>query len=184
EAGRRIGIAFRLPVPAPRRRPSASPPRSSAPPGRHSSLGSMENSNLRGLVGEEIFMQTGKAAGIGLAAGSVWGGVVSMLHDGPQVGSNVKHTELIRIGKVCGHYAASFAVIGATYIGVEQALEKYRMKKDVFNGIAAGFATGAVMGFRAGSPRTAFLSGSAIALTSVLLDVTGMRTTEEEKGHH
>ncbi|CAL5075147.1 unnamed protein product [Urochloa decumbens] len=146
----------------------------------------MENSNLRGSVGEEIVMQTGKAAGIGLAAGSVWGGLASMLYDGPQVGSNMKYfnPELIRIGKVCGHYAASFAVIGVTYIGVEQALEKYRMKKDVFNGIAAGFATGAVMGFRAGSPRTAFLSGSAIALTSVLLDVTGMRTTEEEKGHH
>jgi len=48
---------------------------------------------------------------------------------------------------VCGHYAASIAVIGATYVGVEQALEKYRMK-DIFNGVAAGFATGAVMGFR------------------------------------
>ncbi|CAN6173821.1 unnamed protein product [Urochloa humidicola] len=144
----------------------------------------MENFNFKGSVGEEIVMQTGKAAGIGLAAGSVWGGLVSMLYDGPQVGSNVKYPELIRTGKVCGHYAASFAVIGATYIGVEQALEKYRMKKDVFNGIAAGFATGAVMGFRVRSYRTGFLSGSAIALTSVLLDVTGMRTTDEEKGHH
>jgi import inner membrane translocase subunit TIM22 len=71
-----------------------------------------------------------------------------MLHDGPQVGSNVKYPQLIRTGKVCGHYAASFAVIGATYVGVEQALEKYRMKKDTFNSVAAGFATGAVMGFR------------------------------------
>ncbi|RLN33018.1 outer envelope pore protein 16-3, chloroplastic/mitochondrial [Panicum miliaceum] len=130
----------------------------------------MENSNSRGSVDEEIVMKTGKAAGIGLAAGS-W--------------KYVKYPQLIRTGKVCGHYAASFAVIGATYVGVEQALEKYRMKKDIFNGVAAGFATGAVMGFRVGSPQTAFLSGSAIALTSVLLDVTGMRTTdEEEKGHH
>ncbi|OEL25377.1 hypothetical protein BAE44_0013604 [Dichanthelium oligosanthes] len=93
-------------------------------------------------------MNTGKVAGIGLAAGSVWGALVSMLYDGPQVGSNVKYPQLIRTGKVCGHYAASFAVIGATYEGVEQALEKYRMKKDIFNGGAAGFATGAVMGFR------------------------------------
>ncbi|RLM86353.1 outer envelope pore protein 16-3, chloroplastic/mitochondrial [Panicum miliaceum] len=144
----------------------------------------MENSNLRGSVDEEIVMKTGKVAGIGLAAGSVWGALVSMLPDGPQVGSKVKYPQLIRTGKVCGHYAASFAVIGATYVGVEQALEKYRMK-DIFNGVAAGFATGAVMGFRVGSSRTAFLSGSAIALTSLLLDVTGMRTTyEEEKGHH
>jgi len=36
-----------------------------------------------------------------------------------------------------------------------------------------------------GSFRTAFFSGSALALTSVLLDVTGMKTTdEEEKGNH
>ncbi|RCV11145.1 hypothetical protein SEVIR_2G168200v4 [Setaria viridis] len=145
----------------------------------------MEDSNLRGLVGEEIVMETGKAAGIGLAAGSVWGALFSMLHDGPQVGSNIKYPQLIRTGKVCGHYAANFAVIGATYVGVEQALEKYRMKKDIFNGVAAGFATGAAMGFRVGSSRTAVLSGSALALTSVLLDVTGMRTTnEEKKGHH
>ena len=110
--------------------------------------GSMENSNLRASVDEEIVMKTGKVAGIGLAAGSVWGALVSMLYDGPQVGSNVKYPQLIRTGKVCGHYAASFAVIGATYVGVEKALEKYRMKKDIFNGVAAGFATGAVMGFR------------------------------------
>ncbi|XP_062199322.1 outer envelope pore protein 16-3, chloroplastic/mitochondrial-like [Phragmites australis] len=146
----------------------------------------MEHSNLRDLVNEETVMKTSKAAGFGLAAGSVWGALVSMLHDGPQVGSNVKYPQLIRTGKVCGNYAASFAVLGATYVGVEQALEKYRMKKDFINGAVAGFAAGAtVTGFRVGSFRTAFLSGSAVALTSVLLDVTGMKTTdEEEKDHH
>lgn len=108
----------------------------------------MEGSNLSGLMDEEIVMKTGKVAGIGLAAGSVWGALVSMLKDGPQVASNVKYPELIRTAKVCRHYAASFAVIGATYVGVEQALEKGRVKKDIFNGAAAGFATGAVMGYR------------------------------------
>lgn len=103
---------------------------------------------MRGLMDEEIVMKTGKVAGIGLAAGSVWGALVSMLKDGPQVASNVKYPELIRTAKVCKHYAASFAVIGATYVGVEQALEKGRVKKDIFNGAAAGFATGAVMGYR------------------------------------
>uniref|UniRef100_A0A0A9GHM2 Uncharacterized protein n=1 Tax=Arundo donax TaxID=35708 RepID=A0A0A9GHM2_ARUDO len=145
----------------------------------------MEGSNLRALVDEEIVMKTSKAAGIGLAAGSVWGALVSMLHDGPQVASNVKYPQLIRAGKVCGNYAASFAVLGATYAGVEQALEKYRMKKDFVNGAAAGFVAGStVMGFRVGSFRTALLSGSALALTSILLDVTGMRTTDEEGKHN
>ncbi|KAL6897323.1 hypothetical protein ACP4OV_007019 [Aristida adscensionis] len=146
----------------------------------------MEGTNARDLVDQDIVMKTSKVAGIGLVSGSVWGALVSMLYDGPQVGSNYKHPELIRAGKVCGNYAASFAVLGATYVGVEQALEKYRVKKDFVNGAIAGFAAGAtVMGFRAGSFRTALLSGSAVALTSVLLDVTGMKTTEEEeKGHH
>lgn len=146
----------------------------------------MEGSNLRDLIDEEVVMKTSKVAGVGLAAGSVWGALVSMLHDGPQVGSNVKYPQLIRTGKVCGNYAASFAALGATYVGIEQALEKYRMKNDLINGAVAGFAAGAtVMGFRAGRISTAILSGSALTLTSVLLDVTGMKTmAEEEKDHH
>lgn len=78
----------------------------------------MEDSNLKGLVGEEIVMKTGKAAGIGLAFGCVYGALDSMLHDGPQVGSNAKYTQLIRTTKVCGNYAASLAVVGATLVGV------------------------------------------------------------------
>ncbi|KAL5201662.1 hypothetical protein ABZP36_036016 [Zizania latifolia] len=43
-----------------------------------------------------------------------------------------------------GNYAASFA-----YVGIEQTLERYRMKKDYINGDVAGFAAGAnVLGFR------------------------------------
>ncbi|XP_051186613.1 outer envelope pore protein 16-3, chloroplastic/mitochondrial [Lolium perenne] len=142
----------------------------------------MEGSSLRDRVDEELVLKTGKAAGFGLAAGSVWGGLVSMLRDGPQVGSNVKYPELVRTGKVCGHYAGHLAALGATYVCVEQSLAKYRKKKDYLNGAVAGFAAGAtVLGFRARRFPTAIVSGSALALTSVLLDVTGMRTTEEEE---
>uniref|UniRef100_A0A0D9XBZ3 Mitochondrial import inner membrane translocase subunit TIM22 n=1 Tax=Leersia perrieri TaxID=77586 RepID=A0A0D9XBZ3_9ORYZ len=136
----------------------------------------MEVSNLRNLVDEEVVLKTGNAAGIGLAYGTVWGGIVSMIRDGPQVGSNVKYPELVRIGKVCGNYGASVALLGATYVGIEQSLEKYRKKKDYINGAVAGFAAGAtVLGFRVRRLPTAILSGSALALTSVLLDVTGMK---------
>lgn len=145
----------------------------------------MEGSNLKGLVDDEIVVKTGKAAGIGLAFGSVYGALHSMLFDGPQVGNNVKYPQLIRTTKVCGHYAASLAVFGATFVGVEQALARYRMKKDIINGAVVGFAAGASLGFSAGSFRAAFFSGSAVALTSVVLDVTGTKTTdEEEKGQH
>ncbi|KAL5657753.1 hypothetical protein ACJX0J_030916, partial [Zea mays] len=108
---------------------------------------SMEGSNLKGLVDDEIVVKTGKAAGIGLAFGSVYGALHSMLFDGPQVGNNVKYPQLIRTTKVCGHYAASLAVFGATFVGVEQALARYRMKKDIINGAVAGFAAGASLGF-------------------------------------
>nr|BAK04346.1 predicted protein [Hordeum vulgare subsp. vulgare] len=145
----------------------------------------MEGSNLRAPVDDGLMSKTSKAAGIGLTAGSVWGLLVSMLHDGPKVGSNVKFPQLVRTGKVCGSYAGSLAVLGATYVGVEQSLEMLRKKKDIINGAVAGFAAGATLGFRAGRVPTAIVSGSALALTSVLLDVTGMRTTEEEeKVHH
>uniref|UniRef100_A0A0E0B0P6 Mitochondrial import inner membrane translocase subunit TIM22 n=1 Tax=Oryza glumipatula TaxID=40148 RepID=A0A0E0B0P6_9ORYZ len=149
----------------------------------------MELSNLRNPGLDEVVMKTGKAAGIGLASGTVWGGVVAMHFNGPHVGSNVKYPELVRIGKVSGNYAASFALLGATYVGIEQSLENCRKKKDYINGAVAGFTAGAtVLGFRARSLPTAVLSGCAIALTSVLLDVTGMKTTDEEaktgKAHH
>ncbi|KAM3256131.1 hypothetical protein ACQJBY_048950 [Aegilops geniculata] len=108
----------------------------------------MEGSSLRGPVDDGLILKTGKGAGIGLAAGSVWGLLVSMLHDGPKVGSNVKYPELVRTGKVCGGYAQTLAILGATYVGVEQSLERVRGKKDIINGAVAGFAAGATMGFR------------------------------------
>lgn len=108
----------------------------------------MEGSNSRNVVDKKTVMEMGKNAGIGLAGGSVWGGLVAMLYDGPQVASNVKYPELIRTAKVCGNYAATFAVLGATYVAIEQALEKSRMK-DSLNGAVAGFAAGTtVFGFR------------------------------------
>lgn len=108
----------------------------------------MELSNLRNSGLDEVVMKTGQAAGIGLASGTVWGGVVAMHFNGPHVGSNVKYPELVRIGKVSGNYAASFALLGATYVGIEQSLENCR-KKDYINGAVAGFTAGAtVLGFR------------------------------------
>jgi mitochondrial import inner membrane translocase subunit TIM22 len=109
----------------------------------------MESSNLRESVDKDIVMDMSKTAGIGLAGGSVWGALNFMLNDGPQVGSNVKYPQLTSAAKVCGNYAATGAVLGAMYVGIEQALEKYRMKKDFVNGAVAGFAVGAtVFGFK------------------------------------
>ncbi|KAJ1253966.1 hypothetical protein BS78_K145000 [Paspalum vaginatum] len=147
----------------------------------------MEDSNQQSRsVDEGVLTKMGKGAGTGLAFGGVWGALASMLRDGPQFGSNGKLHQLIRTGKVCGYYGLGLAVFGATYVGVEQGLEKYRMKKGVFNDAAAGFAAGTVLGLmiRGGNFRTALLSGSAVALTSVMLDVTGLRPADEEGVQH
>jgi mitochondrial import inner membrane translocase subunit TIM22 len=50
-----------------------------------------------------------------------------MLNGEAQVGSDVKYPQLISAAKVCGNYAATAAVLGASYVGIEQALEKYRI---------------------------------------------------------
>ncbi|KAI4991152.1 hypothetical protein ZWY2020_039523 [Hordeum vulgare] len=105
----------------------------------------MEGSNLRAPVDDGLMSKTSKAAGIGLAAGGVWGLLVSMLHDGPKVGSNVKFPQLVRTGKVCGIYAGSLVGLGAMYVGIEHSIEMLRKKKDFINGAVAGFAAGATL---------------------------------------
>jgi mitochondrial import inner membrane translocase subunit TIM22 len=104
----------------------------------------MENSNLRESVDKDVVMEMSKTAGIGLAGGSAWGALNFMLNDGPQVGSNVKYPQLTSAAKVCGNYAATGAVLGATYVGIEQVLENNRMM-DFVNGAVAGFAAGATV---------------------------------------
>ncbi|KAK9135470.1 hypothetical protein Syun_014800 [Stephania yunnanensis] len=94
-------------------------------------------------------MKTIKAATTGLVAGTIWGTVVATWHDVPRVERNVALPGLLRTLKMMGNYGLTFAAIGGVYIGVEQLVQHYRMKRDFVNGAVGGFAAGAaVLGFK------------------------------------
>ncbi|KAK9112240.1 hypothetical protein Scep_019759 [Stephania cephalantha] len=122
-------------------------------------------------------MKTIKAATTGLVAGTIWGTVVATWHDVPRVERNVALPGLLRTLKMMGNYGLTFAAIGGVYIGVEQLVQHYRMKRDFVNGAVGGFAAGAaVLGFKGRSIPTALSAGAALAFTSAVLDVGGQTT--------
>ena len=81
-----------------------------------------------------------------------------------------------------GNYGLTFAAIGGVYIGVEQLVQNYRMKRDLVNGAVGGFVAGAtILGYRGRSIKTALSAGSALAFTSAFLDF-GDQTLKHDAG--
>ncbi|KAJ4954984.1 hypothetical protein NE237_011767 [Protea cynaroides] len=138
----------------------------------------MDPSELRYLEDNDTpTMKTIKGATSGLAAGTIWGTVVATWYDVPRVERNVALPGLVRTLKVMGYYGLTFAAIGGVYIGVEQMVQKYRMKRDFVNGAVGGFVAGAtVLGFKGKSISTALSAGAALAVTSSLIDFGGQTT--------
>ncbi|XP_039004235.1 outer envelope pore protein 16-3, chloroplastic/mitochondrial-like [Hibiscus syriacus] len=122
-------------------------------------------------------MKTIKSATTGFAAGTVWGTVVATWYDVPRVERSVALPGLVRTLKMMGNYGMTFAAIGGVYIGVEQLLQNYRMKRDFDNGAVGGFVAGAsILGFKGRSISTAISAGAALAATSAVIDVGGQTT--------
>ncbi|XP_073010293.1 outer envelope pore protein 16-3, chloroplastic/mitochondrial-like [Typha latifolia] len=127
-------------------------------------------------------MKTIKGATTGLVAGSIWGTIVASWYDVPRVERSVALPGLVRTLKMCGNYGLTFAAIGGLYIGVEQLVQKQRMKSDFVNGAVGAFVAGAsVYGFKGKSIQTAISAGSCLAFTSAVLDIGG-RTTRVDIG--
>uniref|UniRef100_A0A7N2R7M9 Reverse transcriptase zinc-binding domain-containing protein n=1 Tax=Quercus lobata TaxID=97700 RepID=A0A7N2R7M9_QUELO len=94
-------------------------------------------------------MKTIKAATTGFVTGTVFGTIVATWKDVPRVERNVALPGLIRTLKMMGSHGLTFAAIGGVYIGVEQLVQHYRMKRDFVNGAVGGFVAGAsVIGFK------------------------------------
>lgn len=74
-------------------------------------------------------MKVIKATTSGLVAGTIWGTVVATWHDVPRVERRVALPGLIRTLKMMGNYGLTFAAISGVYIGVEQLMQHYRMKR-------------------------------------------------------
>ncbi|KAL6506013.1 hypothetical protein OROMI_031688 [Orobanche minor] len=138
----------------------------------------MDTEELRKMEDEEsAVMKTMKGAATGLAAGTIWGTVVATWHDVPRVERSVALPGLIRTLKMMGNHGVTFAAIGGVFIGVEQLVQKYRMKRDFVNGAVGGFVAGAsILGYKGKSISTAISAGAALAVTSALIDIGGQTT--------
>ncbi|KAI0497704.1 hypothetical protein KFK09_020937 [Dendrobium nobile] len=154
-----------------------------------SSMGSSENKNMYYSLDKEplededsALMKTVKAATSGFVAGTIWGTVVATWNDVPRVERHVALPGLIRTLKICGNYGLTFAAVGGIYIGVEQLVLKQRVKRDFINGAVGAFVAGAsVYGLKGKTIPSALTAGSALAVTSAILDIGG-RTTRVDVG--
>ncbi|XP_049399615.1 outer envelope pore protein 16-3, chloroplastic/mitochondrial isoform X1 [Solanum stenotomum] len=127
-------------------------------------------------------MKTLKGATSGLVAGTLWGAIIATWHDVPRVERNVALPGLIRTLKMMGNHGLTFAAIGGVYIGVEQLVQNYRVKRDFINGAVGGFVAGAsVLGYKGRSIPTALSAGAALAVTSGIIDGLGA-TTRTDNG--
>uniref|UniRef100_A0A5B7A5G1 Outer envelope pore protein 16-3 n=1 Tax=Davidia involucrata TaxID=16924 RepID=A0A5B7A5G1_DAVIN len=138
----------------------------------------MDPSELRYLEDEDTpVIKTMKGATAGLVAGTIWGTIVATWYDVPRVERSVALPGLVRTLKMMGNHGMTFAAIGGIYIGVEQLLQNYRMKRDFINGAVGGFAAGAtIFGYKGKSISTAISAGAALAVTSALIDAGGQTT--------
>ncbi|KAH9673857.1 Outer envelope pore protein 16-3 [Citrus sinensis] len=138
----------------------------------------MDPSELRYLEDEDTpMMKTIKGATFGLVSGTIFGTVVATWQDVPRVERRVALPGLIRTLKMMGNYGITFAAIGGVYIGVEQLVQHYRMKRDFVNGAVGGFVAGAtVLGYKGKSISSAISAGAALAVTSSLIDAGGQTT--------
>ncbi|XP_010257417.1 PREDICTED: outer envelope pore protein 16-3, chloroplastic/mitochondrial [Nelumbo nucifera] len=143
----------------------------------------MDPSERRYLEEEDSStMKTIKGATTGLVAGTIWGTIVATWYDVPRVERSVALPGLIRTLKMMGNYGLTFAAIGGVYIGVEQLVQNYRMKRDFINGAVGGFVAGSsILGFKGKSISTAISAGAALAFTSSVIDAGG-QTTRTDTG--
>ena len=138
----------------------------------------MDASERRDLEDDDTsIMKTIKGATTGFVAGTIFGTIAATWYDVPRVERNVALPGLVRTLKMMGNYGMTFAAIGGVYIGVEQLVQNYRMKRDFINGAVGGFAAGAsVLGYKGKSISTAISAGAALAVTSAVIDVGGQTT--------
>ncbi|PON52250.1 Mitochondrial inner membrane translocase subunit [Parasponia andersonii] len=138
----------------------------------------MDPAELRYLEDDDTpVMKTIKGATTGLVAGTIFGTIVATWYDVPRVERSVALPGLIRTLKMMGNYGVTFAAIGGVYIGAEQLMQHYRMKRDFVNGAVGGFVAGStILGYKARSISTALSAGAALAVTSAVIDAGGQTT--------
>ncbi|WLF79492.1 Mitochondrial import inner membrane translocase subunit tim22 [Lodderomyces elongisporus] len=125
--------------------------------------------------------KTAMAGVSGFALGGFFGlFMASMAYDVPVGTDSVKHiSELpfkqqmkLQFGDMAKRSyssAKNFGYIGLVYSGVECAIESFRAKHDLYNGVSAGCITGAGLAIKAG-PQAAFVGCAGFAAFSLAID--------------
>ncbi|KAK9664586.1 hypothetical protein RND81_14G053600 [Saponaria officinalis] len=129
----------------------------------------------RYLDDDSAMMKVIKGTASGLAAGTIWGTIVATWYDVPRVEGKVALPGLIRTLKMMGNHGLAVAATSGVYIGVEQAMQHFRTKRDFVNGAVGGFVAGAsVMGFKTRRIPAALFTGTVLAVTSAIIDAGGL----------
>lgn len=103
-----------------------------------------------------------KGSKYGLFPGIVWGLLAA---------EQMKFPGVIQTMKITGRKGIICAGTGGVFAGVEYLLEKYRMKRDIVNGVGGAFVAGAAFsGLRNGSIAMAITGGITFAITTVFID--------------
>lgn len=126
---------------------------------------------------ENLSFKTFSGTMSGFVGGAVWGAVVASWYDVPKVERNVALPGLIRTVKLMGNYGLTFAAIGGVFALTDHVAERFREKKDFWNGAIGGFVAGAsVLGLRGRTISSAISAGAALAATAALVDASGQTT--------
>ncbi|KAK9832809.1 hypothetical protein WJX81_003191 [Elliptochloris bilobata] len=109
----------------------------------------------------------------GGAAGVFFGAVTANWTDTLAIVDNNAWPAFKRVGRLMGQYGLMMAAIAAAFTATDCMVEGLRRKNDAWNGVFGGFAAGAVLGLRAKRVSFGVGSGVALALSSVICDITG-----------
>lgn len=157
--------------------------------GQQKSLSEMTQEEQAEMGAKQMiaFMQScpGKTAMAGVS-GFFLGGffglfMASMAYDVPVGTTAVNHISQLPLkeqmklqfsdmGKRSYSSAKNFGYIGMVYSGVECAIESFRAKHDIYNGVSAGCITGAGLSFKAG-PQAAAFGCAGFAAFSTAIDL-------------
>ncbi|ODN84575.1 mitochondrial import inner membrane translocase subunit TIM22 [Cryptococcus amylolentus CBS 6039] len=132
-----------------------------------------------GMAAESCPFKVGSAG----TGGLVLGGFFSLMsatfaYEDPLSRASEKHAStraqtwfvMKDMGRSMWSSGKGFAKVGMVYSGVECCIEGYRAKNDIYNGVSAGFLTGAILARNAG-PGAMLGGGAAFAVFSGAIDL-------------
>ncbi|CAB4384332.1 uncharacterized protein OCT59_021713 [Rhizophagus irregularis] len=128
------------------------------------------------MIQESCLLKIGFSSVGGFAFGGLFGMFMSsfeMASVDPAIYEQPMKQQLKATAKDMAHrsfsMAKNFAIVGAIFSGTECAIETYRAKNDLYNGVASGCITGAVLAARSG-PQATLIGCAGFAAFSTAIE--------------